>query len=109
MIEGILSGNIFSESFLPEAKNFSFQKGDYFKKTSVMKRIVWAKKKRYKYFLFGMPQIQNKIQKNVHYLFAEETKKAKNVFSSNSFFNSAKASSIGCFLSAGILSPYSFN
>ena len=78
----ILSGNIFPESF---QKNFSFQKGDFFKKTSVMKRILWIKKKRYKYFLFGTPQIQNKMRKNVHYLFAEETKKAKNAFSSNSF------------------------
>jgi hypothetical protein len=86
----ILSGNIFSESFLrldtvSTGNNFSFQKGDSFKKTSVMKRILWAKKKRYKYFLFGTPQIQNKIQKNIQYLFTEETKKAKKTFFSNCF------------------------
>jgi hypothetical protein len=74
----ILSGNIFPESF---QKNFSFQKGDSFKKTSVMKRILWRKKKRYKYFLFATPQIRNKMTKNVHYLFAEETNKAKKAFS----------------------------
>jgi len=76
----ILSGNIFSDFF---NRNFSFQNGDFFKKTSVMKRIVWTKKKRYKYFLFGIPRIQNKIQKNVLYLFATESKKEKN----SSFFN----------------------
>ena len=79
----ILSGNIFPEFFSAARPNFSFQNGDFFKKTSVMKRIVWTKKKRYKYFLFGIPKIQNKIQKNVLYLFAAEKKKEKN----SSFFN----------------------
>jgi hypothetical protein len=74
----ILSGNIFCDSF---NTNLHFREGDFFKKTSVLKRVLWTKKKRYKYFLFGKSQIQKKKRtNNFSYLFAFEKKKFHNSF-----------------------------
>ena len=73
----ILSGNIFCDSF---NTNFHFREGDFFKKTSVLKRVLWTKKKRYKYFLFGKSQIQQKTTNNFSYLFALEKKKLHTSF-----------------------------
>ncbi len=73
----ILSGNIFSDSF---TTNFHYRKGDFFKKTSVLQRILWTKKKRYKYSFFGKNQSQKKIENTFSYLFAFEKKKFANSF-----------------------------
>lgn len=73
----VLSGNVFCNSF---NTNFHFQEGDFFKKTSVIKRVLWQKKKRYKYSLFGNVQISKKVQKKIHYLFAVEKKKLYSSF-----------------------------
>lgn len=67
----ILSGNIFSHFF---HKNFIFREGDFFKKTSVLQRVLWKKKKNYKYSLFASQKIQKKFLKNAQYLFAVEKK-----------------------------------
>jgi hypothetical protein len=68
----ILSGNIFSDSF---NTNFHFHHGDFIKKTSVLKRILWKKNKRYKYFVCGNPKTQKKIGNPFSYFFALEKKK----------------------------------
>jgi hypothetical protein len=77
----ILSGNIFSHFFY---KNFIFREGDFLKKTSVLQRVLWKKKKNYKYSLFATQKIQKKFRKNGQYLFAVE----KQFLKSSLFFNS---------------------
>jgi hypothetical protein len=68
----ILSGNIFSHFF---NKNFLFREGDFFKKTSVLQRVLWKKKKNYKYSLFARQKKRGqKFRKNGQYLFAVEKK-----------------------------------
>ena len=96
----ILSGNIFSHFF---NKNFLFLQsceGDFFKKTSVLQRVLWKKKKNYTYSLFafgsieprpwfsrenqGSQKIQKKFRKKRKYLFAVE----KQFMNSSLFLNS---------------------
>lgn len=83
----ILSGNIFCDSL---NTNFYFREGDCFKKTSVIQRILWAKKKNYKYSLIENKKIEKKVQKNIEYLFALEKKKFYTSFFSNFPFVSQK-------------------
>jgi len=99
----ILSGNIFCDSF---NTNFHFREGDFFKKTSVIKRILWKKKKRYKYLFFEKKHIQKKIQKNIDYLFALEKNKTYTFYSGRGLFSQKKSLKMGLnFCDSFFLSP----
>lgn len=99
----ILSGNIFCDSF---NTNFHFREGDFFKKTSVIKRILWKKKKGYKYLLFEKKHIQKKIQKNIDYLFALEKNKTYHFYSGRGLFSEKNSLKMGQnFCDSFFLSP----
>jgi hypothetical protein len=73
----ILSGNIFNDSC---NKNFPFQEGYFFKKTSIITRILWKKKKRYTYSVIAKKESHKKVQKNSQYFAAIEKKKTNTSF-----------------------------